>query len=453
MTCAPAWIRWLRRGGWLTLAGLAVSVFLAASVVGGQEVDPSDSGAMASAGAAVTPTGGSPEPVSVPPWLVARLDRAVQQGIEEEITPGAALVIGFSGQVALSRTWGHTGWDPTSPVVTDSTVYDLASLTKAVATTTVAMRLVEAGVLDLDVPLRRYLDGWPARGARGRITPRHLLTHTSGLPAAARLWRANRGGDAFVAAITELSLVGPPGSVQVYSDLGMIVLAEAIETLTGKSLDALTREWVTTPLGMRETTFRPLAAGLDRARIAPTELDPRTGRRVRGRVHDANAAALGGVAGHAGLFGSSRDLAVFAGSVLWGTPTPVACPTTVQSFASRDDPSSRFGLGWEKPVPEVIWSDFFSDAAFGHTGFTGTSLWIDPQRDLYVVFLTNRLASSRGEEAIHDLRRWVHRAVHGWIVDPMSAPAIARAAAEGSEEDPGVLGQPCPAGAERSPLD
>jgi CubicO group peptidase (beta-lactamase class C family) len=142
---------------------------------------------------------------------------------------------------------------------------------------------------------------------------------------------------------------------------------------------------------------------------------------------------MGGVAGHAGLFGSARDLATFAGSILWEFPAPLVCRATLERFAHRDDPSSRFGLGWEMPVPEVIWSDFFTDDAFGHTGFTGTSLWIDPGHDLFVVFLTSRLNSEAGEDGIHDLRRWVHRAVHGWIVDPMSAPAAARAAADRRE--------------------
>ncbi len=368
-------------------------------------------------------------PVAVPPWLISRLDRVVAEGIRDEITPGASLVIGFGRQVALSRSWGHLDWDPTSSSVTDSTVYDLASVTKAVATTTVAMRLVEEGRLDLDAPVSRYLSAWPSTGIRGSITVRHLLTHTSGLPAAARLWRSRRGREEYLAGIADLALQGNPGEVQIYSDLGMIVLGFALENVSGKPLNTLTRGWVIRPLGLRETEFRPLRAGIDAARIAPTELDPRTGKKLQGTVHDANAHAMGGVAGHAGLFGSARDMASFASALLWERPTPVACRATVEQFAHRDDPSSRFGLGWEMPVPDVIWSDFFTDDAFGHTGFTGTSLWIDPNHDLFVVFLTNRVNPTAEGDAIHDLRRWVHRAVHGWIVDPMSAPAAARAAA------------------------
>jgi CubicO group peptidase (beta-lactamase class C family) len=215
----------------------------------------------------------------------------------------------------------------------------------------------------------------------------------------------------------------------------MILLGVAMEEITGSTLDVLTRDWVTAPLSMNETAFRPTKTGLPMSRIVPTELNPNSGQKTRGTVHDANAHAMGGVAGHAGLFGSARDLGVFAGALLWETPAPLACQATVDRFASREDPASRFSLGWEKPVPEVIWSDFFTDDAFGHTGFTGTSLWIDPEHDLFVVLLTSRLNSDLGEDAIHDLRRWVHRAVHGWIVDPMSAPAIARASAEHPSAD------------------
>jgi len=373
--------------------------------------------------------------VAVPPWLVSRLDRVVEDGIREEITPGASLVIGFGGQVALSRSWGRLDWDSNSPAVTGSTVYDLASVTKAVATTSVAMLLVEDGRLDLDAPVHRYLSGWPSSGDRGRITIRHLLTHTSGLPGAARLWRKRRGRAEFLRGIAGIELQAAPGQLQIYSDLGMIVLGLAMEEITGETLDVLTRWWVTEPLELRETTFRPLRAGISSSAIAPTELNPRTGEKLHGRVHDANALAMGGVAGHAGLFGSARDMATFAGALMWETPHPVACRATVQRFAHRNDPSSRFALGWEKTVPEVIWSDFFTDAAYGHTGFTGTSLWIDPEHDLYVVLLTNRVNPSAAGDAIHDLRRWVHRAVQGWIVDPMSAPAIARAAAARVDEE------------------
>ncbi len=226
--------------------------------------------------------------------------------------------------------------------------------------------------------------------------------------------------------------------MQIYSDLGMIVLGLALEEIAGEPLDALADRWVIEPLGLRETAFRPLEAGLDGSVIAPTETDPRSGVKARGTVHDANAHAMGGVAGHAGLFGSARDMANFAGSILWESPKPLACRATIRQFAHRDDQSSRFGLGWEMPVPEVIWSDFFTDNAFGHTGFTGTSLWIDPDHDLFVILLTNRLNSDAGEDRIHDFRRWVHRAVHGWIVDPMSAPAAARAAADRIESPASV---------------
>ncbi len=383
-------------------------------------------------------------PVAIPSWLVSRLDRVVEDGIRDGITPGVSLVVGFGGQVALVRNWGRLDWGDDAPPVTDSTVFDLASVTKAVATTTAAMRLVEDGRLDLDAPVSSYLADWPSSGAKGRITVRHLLNHTSGLPAAARLWRSNRGREAYLEAIAGLGLQAAPGREQVYSDLGMIVLQLAMESVAGEPLDAMTRRWVIDPLQLSETAFRPLEQGMARTRVAPTELNPKTGKKTQGWVHGANAHALGGIAGHAGLFGSARDLARFAGAAMWREPQPLACEATMERFTGRDDPASRFGLGWEKPVPEVIWSDFFSDSAYGHTGFTGTSLWLDPEQDFYVVLLTSRLNSDRGEDAIHDLRRWVHRAVHGWIVDPMSAPAIARAAAAAQATDAPSLSGPAP---------
>lgn len=391
----------------------------------------------------------SPEDVGLAPWLPDRLDEILRDAIAHGATPGAALAVGRRGRLVVSAGYGRLDWDRRSPSVTDSTIYDLASLTKVVATTTAAMLLVEEGRLDLDAPIHHWLSRWPSWGFQGRITVRHLLEHTSGLPAGTRLWRREDGPHDFVLSLSELPLRSIPGTVEHYSDLGMILLGFVVERAAGVSLDVLARERIFEPLAMRDSDFQPLLRGRPISRIAPTEVF--RGELLRGIVHDPNAWTLGGVAGHAGLFSSARDLASFAAALLWETPDPLVCRTVVRRFATQESRMQRFALGWETPFRWTRWGDYFSRDAVGHTGYTGTGIWIDPGQDLFVVLLTNRVNPTARNQKHLALRREVHRAVRdaildygprgGWLTSEEGARFVAEGVGEGGracreEEDP-----------------
>ncbi|HUG38918.1 MAG TPA: glycoside hydrolase family 3 N-terminal domain-containing protein [Longimicrobiales bacterium] len=345
------------------------------------------------------------------------LDRAIAAAIAAGVTPGAALAVGTGAGLVRLRGYGALDWDGDAGPVTDSTLYDVASLTKVVATTTALMVLAERGRIDLDAPLSRHLPEWPAGGWRDGVTIRRLLLHRAGLPPFVRFWHpsagALRGPDAVVAAIAALPSAYDPGSRTVYSDLGFILLGATVEAVSGRGLDDWLAEEVWGPLGMPDTGFRPLQAGAPLARIAPTELDTvYRGIHVRGVVHDENAYAMGGVAGHAGLFSSARDLARYAAMLLGGGAVGevrLLRAETLARFTARQPGADR-ALGWDRRSPEGIGAAF-TDAAFGHTGFTGTSLWVDPGSGLFVVLLTNRVNPSRERGGITELRRTVHALV------------------------------------------
>jgi uncharacterized protein YbbC (DUF1343 family)/CubicO group peptidase (beta-lactamase class C family) len=310
--------------------------------------------------------------------------------------------------------------------VTADTLYDLASLTKVVATTTMAMILVDEGRLDLDRPVREFLPGFQGPGKEA-VTVRHLLTHSSGLEALAPFFREIRGKEAYVERIQAMDLVYPTGSRSVYSDPGIILLGAILEQVAGQPLEVFVEERVFKPLGMREIRFRP-PPGL-RPRIAPTEEDPWRGRLVHGEVHDENAFAMGGVASHAGLFGTAGDLARFAqmllnGGVLDGRR--IVSRETVELFTRRAGiPDSTRALGWDtKSAEGSSAGTLFSDRSFGHTGFTGTSLWIDPERQLYVILLTNRVHPTRENNLIREVRPAVADAVVRALADPFAGPPV-----------------------------
>jgi beta-N-acetylhexosaminidase len=360
------------------------------------------------------------------PAALDSLDAVVLEAIRRRVTPGAAVAVGTSKGLLRLRGYGTLDYAPPAAAVSDSTVYDLASLTKVVATTSAVMLLVDRGRIELDAPLSRYLPAWPEGGWRDRVTVRRLLEHRAGLPAFVRFWHpsegALRGVEPVIDAIAALEPSGEPGERYVYSDLGFILLGAMVEAVTGTDLADFTAEDLWNPLGMGRTRFTPPAEW--RSAIAPTEVDQvYRHTHVRGEVHDENAHAMGGVAGHAGLFSTARDLSRFATSLLVAAragadegeragavpPFPVSA-STVAAFTTRR-PGTERGLGWDVAAGTGI-AEAFSAAAFGHTGFTGTSLWIDPERDLYVVLLTNRVNPSREGRGITGLRR----AVHGWAV-------------------------------------
>ena len=374
--------------------------------------------------------------------LPARLDSIMRAGIAAGAAPGAELVVARWGRIVLERGYGHTDTTRSSPVPNDSTLWDLASLTKVVATTTSLMLLEEAGKLRLDTPVVAYLPEFNAPEKAG-ITVRMLLEHRGGLEAGANLaGQGYRGKEAFLQQINARPLAYAPGDSTIYSDWDFVLLGFIVERLGGEPLDRYAREHVFVPLGMKDTDYQPLAPGTAPlpadtnctalvaqatprrlARIAPTEWTRARGH-LWGIVHDPNACAMGGVSGHAGLFSSGRDLAVFAQLLLnegeYGG-VRLLHPGTVAAWTSRRRAGASRALGWDTPSEHSSAGRFFGPRAFGHTGYTGTSIWLDPERGLLVVLLTNRVNPTSQNTRHEALRRAVADAVQEAIVD---APLI-----------------------------
>jgi CubicO group peptidase (beta-lactamase class C family) len=362
-------------------------------------------------------TRAAPAAVGMSGALPRRLDSLMRAAIVRRATPGAALVVARHGRVVVDAAWGRQSWAADAPAVTDSTLYDLASLTKVVATTTAAMLLEDDGRLDLDRPVASYLPAFGAPDKAG-VTVRMLLLHTSGMQQEQYLYRELRGREQYLQRINAKPLAHPPGTHTEYADWNMMVLQGVVERVAGQPLDALLAARVFGPLGMRDTRFNPPAAL--RPRIAPTEVQPFRGGLVWGVVHDENAWAMGGVSGNAGLFSSARDLAVFAELLLDGgayAGVRLLRPETVARWTARQTPASSRALGWDTPAPRSSAGRFFSPRAFGHTGYTGTSLWVDPERGLFVLLLTNRVHPTRENAQIGPLRREVADLVQGAVVD------------------------------------
>jgi CubicO group peptidase (beta-lactamase class C family) len=356
--------------------------------------------------------------------LLAAVDSIIEEAIGNAVTPGAALAIGRHGKLVRLRGYGHLDYEE-DVAVTPSTLYDISSLTKVAGTTLGIMRHVETGVLRLNDPVWRHLRYWPKKGRAGRITIRHLLAHTSGLPPGVDLTRRGRTRAQRIRSIAKVRLLAEPGARVDYSDLGMIVLGAILEQKQGKRLDSYLRERVFQPLGLHETLFRP-AQDAPRLlpRIAPTEVSQITGLALQGRVHDPLAASLDGVAGHAGLFSSARDLGVIAQRLLDVAHSKRTRPikaATLRTFTRRG--AEGRGLGWDlASTPDSPAGEYLSAASFGHTGFTGTSIWIDPELDLFIVLLTNRVHPSADSNGHSALRRAVNNAAAQAITDRIVRP-------------------------------
>ena len=352
------------------------------------------------------------------------LDSAVAAGA----APGAVLAVSYRGIRFLHGT-GQLGADEPEPVQ-GSTIYDLASVTKVVALTTALMFAVDDRLVDLDAPVQRYVPAFAGAG-KERVTVRMLLTHSGGLPAWRPLFREVSTRNAAFALADTTPLEASPGTRETYSDLGAIILTQLVESVFGERLDTLLARRLFQPLGMRSTGYLPPAAWRDR--IAPTEMDPWRGRVLQGEVHDENAAVLGGVSGHAGLFASADDLLTFAEWLLEQSDgrsvvravspadsasattrpsdRPTVRPSIIREFTRRQSlvPGSTRALGWDTPAPESSSGRLLSPSSFGHTGFTGTSLWIDPEHRLAIILLSNRVNPTR------DNPRWAP--VRGKIAD------------------------------------
>jgi CubicO group peptidase (beta-lactamase class C family) len=298
-------------------------------------------------------------------------------------------------------------------------VYDLASVTKVVSLTTALMLAVEEGKIELDTPIVHLVPGFSGSGKEG-VTVRMLLAHASGMPAWRPLFRETAGRAAAIELAVSTPLQSPPTTREVYSDLGLIILTYAVEKVYGERLDSLFQRRVSAPLGMHTVRFLPPAE--IRHRIAPTELQLWRGRVLHGEVHDENAAIMEGVSGHAGLFGSASDLLTFAewvidgwtvgqaqrraGSSAGSSGPPSVSPSTLRGFTRRQNlvPGSSRALGWDTPSPGGSAGSLLSENSFGHTGFTGTSLWIDPNRRLAIVLLSNRVNPTRNNPRWNPVR-------------------------------------------------
>ena len=389
--------------------------------------------------AALLSGGGNGLPVKAPKAVgmsasrLAVIGHVVSRGIKAGGYPGAAVVVGREGAIAYERGFGRLGWTKNDEQVDpEESIYDLASLTKVIGTTTAVMVLYDEGKVGLDDPVWKYIPEFSG-GWKDSVTVRELLTHHSGLPAGRDLWRIASNPAQARQDVIETPLVCKPGDCYIYSDLGADMLGFIVEAASGERLDTFLQLHVFGPLGMKETFFRP--ADSLKERIAPTEVAPPRGYPLRGEVHDENAYALGGIAGHAGLFSTASDLAIFAQMMLNGgeyNGVRIVADSTVRLFTKRE--VGTRALGWDTCDGDGSCGRYLSDHAFGHTGYTGTSIWIDPDREMFVILLTNRVHEARARrpaKVIADVRADVADAAALAITDYsdgiMAMPASFRA--------------------------
>ncbi len=357
---------------------------------------------------------------AAPPEMDARIKPAYEildRAVADKAFPGGVLAVGVRGELAV-HAFGAQTYDAKAPAVTPTTIYDVASLTKAVVTTTAVAMLVAANRVQLDVPVERFLPEWSkgssATDSRKTVTVRQLLLHTSGLPGWKQYFLTTKGKKEIVAKALAEPLVAEPGTKIEYSDIGFILLGEIVERVSGKTLDQFARDRIFAPLGMSDAQFNP-PKNL-RARIAPTENDATFRKRlVHGEVHDQNAWAMGGVAGDAGLFSTAANLATFCQMLLNGgqyAHQRLLSRNTIAQFtrAVKVGEMSRT-LGWDVPSEQSQSGQYFSARSFGHLGYTGTSIWIDPEKELFVILLTNRVHPSAENEKIKAVRPAVHDAL------------------------------------------
>ncbi|RYY23127.1 MAG: class A beta-lactamase-related serine hydrolase [Sphingomonadales bacterium] len=333
----------------------------------------------------------------------------IDSWIAQKAFPGAVLVVGHHGVILARKAFGRMDASADAPPMPEDAIFDVASLTKVVATTTAAAILYDRGKLDLDAPVQLYLPEFTHPG----ITVRHLLTHSSGLKPSGVFWSKARDRQGILKQIYALSAGDPPGTAYKYQDFNIILLGEIIERITKHPLDRFVRREIFHPLGMKDTGFNPRLS----PRIVPTEQDDTLRHAlIRGVVHDENAYLMGGVAGHAGLFSTAGDLARLAqlyldGGTYGGKRLLRASTVALFSTAQGIPAGSTRALGWDMP-PSTGWAGpFASPNAIMHTGFTGTSIYIDPTRNAFVILLTNRVNPTRDNLLINQARPAIHSAV------------------------------------------
>ena len=357
--------------------------------------------------------------------VASNIKSVVCRAIEARATPGAVVFVARRGKIVLESAFGRLEYDENGTKAAVDTLYDLASLTKVIVTTTLVMILYEQGRLKLDTTVSSYVPELLGTD-KANITIRDLLAHTAGFAAWAELYKKVEGQEraqvqrTYLKTIVSRPLDYEPRTRAVYSDLGVLLLGEVLERITSNNLEGLSHEEILEPLGMDETMYRPSKECLPR--IAPTENDPWRGRVVRGEVHDENAYRLGGVAPHAGLFSTARSLAAFAQMMLNGgayNGQRILKRESIELFTHRANlvSGSSRALGWDTPSGLSSAGKYFSSSSYGHTGFTGTSLWSDPERELFAILLSNRVHRRRNNHQIDDLRKEFHDTIMKAIVD------------------------------------
>jgi beta-N-acetylhexosaminidase len=364
---------------------------------------------------------GEPAEVGFDPRKLRAVDAVVRRAVRDSAFPGAVLLVARRGVVVHEQAYGAFEYTPYAPIVEQTSIYDLASVTKVIATTSAVMRLIDEGKLSLDDPVVRYI---PAFGQAGKqhITVYNLMVHNSGLPAWRKFYEFCDSPGCVLDSVYATPLIYHTGDSTLYSDLGLITTGKIIEAITGTTLDRYVDSVFFKPLGMRSTFYNPPAGVL--GRVVPTEVDTywkRTGLPVRGRVHDENAATLGGVSGHAGLFSTASELAIFLQMLLNdGVYDGVRYlqPSTIRRFTSQQSASSSRAIGWDTKSPVGSFAgDVAPRTTFLHTGFTGTSVMVDRDNQIIVVFLTNRVNPTRESHKISEVRPAVHNAVYRALQD------------------------------------
>jgi len=339
----------------------------------------------------------------------------LRAGIDQRAFPGASVAIAHRGKLVALKGLGRFTYDSGSPPVTAETVYDLASITKVVATTAACMILYERGLFKLQQKLAELLPDFDRLRQndtrREQVTLRMLLAHSSGLPAYVKLFQTARNKEELLRQALQVPLTADPETRAEYSDIGFILLGEALERLMGEPLHRFCHREIFVKLNLSSMGYQPPT--VREPLIPPTEDDQGFRRRiVRGQVNDENAWVMGGVAGHAGCFSTAYDVSDFAQCMLRGG-SPLVQPQTIEIFTRREDfplGTSR-ALGWDTPSQPSQSGKYFSSRSYGHLGYTGTSLWIDPERQLSVTLLTNRTWPDRGSQAIKQIRPAFHDAV------------------------------------------
>ena len=337
---------------------------------------------------------------ATPASSYAAVDAVINQAVDTGLIPGGVVVIGHNGAVIYERAYGSRALIPRREPMTIDTIFDAASLTKVIATTPSIMKLFEAGKLRIDDPVTKYLPEF--QGGKSDITVRLLMTHFSGMPPDLELEPRWSGYETGIQRALTTKPIAPPGARFIYSDINFILLGEIVRRLSGESLAEFAKRQIFLPLGMTETGFLPNSKLRDR--IAPTEIDPDTGQPFRGVVHDPTSRYMGGIAGHAGVFTTADDLAKYAGMMLasgMGTNgTRIFEPMTVTKFteaASPPDQPILRALGWDIDSPfSSNRGELYPIGSFGHTGFTGTSMWMDPTTNSFVILLTNAVHPKHG---------------------------------------------------------